>query len=80
MLLVLVILDPHSVGSNDDIIVEAKLGELCVLEGNFDVERSAVFDGESLKVDFSQHVDVLVIDVSECNLNLCWFAHAWLWE
>ena len=85
MFLILIIFHPESICTNNDIIVEAELGQFSILKCNFDVERSAVFDRKSLKVNFPQHVNVLVIDISECDLDFSFIVHyvcmcVWLWE
>lgn len=70
MLLLIKLLDPDSIGSDDNIIIIAESGEISILECDFDVEWSAILDRKSLKVDFPQHIDILIMDISKCNLNL----------
>lgn len=69
MLLFLIVLHSYGIGSNNDIIVEAELGELSVLKCNFDVEGCAILNGEGLKVNLSQQIDIFVVDIPKGDLD-----------
>ena len=56
--------DPHGIGSDDYVIVVGISGELGILFCYLGIQSCGIFDRESLKVQLSQQVDVLVIDLS----------------
>ena len=64
MELILKILKPDRIASNNDIIIVGEFGELCVLSGNFDIEASGVLNGKCIIVKFPKYVDILIIDIT----------------
>lgn len=67
MLLLFVVLDSNSVCANHYIIVIGIFWKLSVLGCNFHVETCRVFDRESLEIELTQDIYILIIDLPHCN-------------
>lgn len=65
--LLLVVLKTDRVGTYDNVIVVGKSGELSVLGCYFHVETGGVLNREGIKVKFPENVNILIIDLSNCD-------------
>ena len=61
------ILSTNSVGANDNIVVVSETGVFGVLGDYFHVETGAVLDRESLVVEFTQQIDIFVINLANSD-------------
>lgn len=69
MFLVLIILDPDSIGSDHNIIVVCILGEFSVEIGDLHIEAGGILDRECLKVELAKDVNILAIDITHRHLE-----------
>lgn len=58
------VLKTYSVGPDNDIVVVGESGMFGVFVHDFNIETGAILNGEGLIVEFTQQVDIFIVDFS----------------
>lgn len=59
------VLKSYSVGPDNDIVVVGESGMFGVFIHDFNIETGAILDREGLVVEFTQQVDIFIVDFSD---------------